>query len=167
MVRTSKYVRTTVFAPFQERCEHMSSPLAIRLVASRKELGLTQDAFCAKIGMPLSTLKKYEGSHREPGSDALVMIAKAGINVHWLLTGVGAMLVSEASEAAPAPAPQVVTKINVDALIAAFVGMTQAAPPGQTATQTARKAIEFYMYLLERGMITPDGIGDGDLSNAA
>lgn len=95
-----------------------------------------------------------------------MLIAKAGINIHWLLTGTGQMLVSAVPEAAPAP-PKVVTKINVEALIAAFVGMSQAAPPGQAPKQTAKKAIEFYMYLLEKGMITPDGIGEGDLSNAA
>lgn len=89
------------------------------------------------------------------------MIAKAGINVHWLITGTSSMLTSDAPVKPAAP------KINVDALIQAFVGMSQGAPPGETTAQTARKAIEFYNYLIDRGMITPDGIGEGDLSSAA
>lgn len=146
--------------------EHMSDSLASRLVASRKAQGLTQDAFCAQTGLPLSTLKKYEGSHREPGTEALAMIAKAGINVHWLVTGLGPMLGPEIPEAAPPPVKDV-TKINVDALIAAFEGVIRTAAPGQTPGQTLRNAVELYMFMLDRGMITPDGVGKVDLGNAA
>lgn len=58
---------------------------------------MTQEEFSAKSGIPLSTLKKYEGSHREPGADRLAQVAAMGINVNWLLTGEGQ------PEQAPAP----------------------------------------------------------------
>ena len=58
-------------------------------------------------------------------------------------------------------------KINEEALIKAFEVMTQTATPNETPRQTARKAVEFYMYLIEKGMITPEGVGDGNQSSAA
>lgn len=94
------------------------------------------------------------------------MMAKAGINVHWLITGDGQMLVSQAGSEGAKPKPAF-AQINEDALIAAFVGMMQVAAPGETPKQTATKAIQFYKYLLDQEMITPDGIGKGRMGNAA
>lgn len=134
----------------------MTDTLATRLVTARKSLEMTQDVFCAQTGLPLSTLKKYEGSHSAPGTDALAMIAKVGINVHWLVTGAESMMV-----AAPAALPVVLVEapINVDALVAAFVGMATSPTPGQTPEQTARKGIELYLYMVDKGMIRPEGVG--------
>lgn len=67
--------------------------LAARLVQARNALKLTQDALSGASGIPLSTLKKYEGSHREPGAEALGRLVKAGLNANWLLTGEGDMRV--------------------------------------------------------------------------
>jgi len=63
-----------------------------RLVAARERLGLTQEAFSAKCGIPLSTIKKHEGSHSEPRPDALSGYASTGINLHWLLDEEGEVL---------------------------------------------------------------------------
>lgn len=65
----------------------MTSTLGDRLSAARKALGLTQEQLSETSGVPVSTIKKYEGSHREPGADALSGFARAGIDVHWLLIG--------------------------------------------------------------------------------
>lgn len=73
----------------------MSDELAARLVEVRKALKLTQDEFSGRTGIPLSTLKKYEGSHREPGADAMGLLSAAGIDINWLLTGAGQMLLGE------------------------------------------------------------------------
>lgn len=139
----------------------MTDTLGARLVAFRKSLVMTQDTFSAHTGVPLSTLKRYELSGSAPSTDALAAFAKAGVNLNWLVTGVGTMGVVE-PPARPAPA-----KINVDALIKAFEVMTLTARPGETPVQTARKAVNFYMHLLETNMITPDGVGEGNLSDAA
>lgn len=158
----------------------MTDTFASRLVVFRKSLGMTQDAFCMQTGVPLSTLKRYEGSRSAPSLDSLGLMAKLGVNIHWLATGIGTMMLAGVANTEPAasstppkapeaalPPAKVTTKINVDALVKAFEVMTQTARPGETPAQTARKAVDFYMYLISNGMITPDGIGEGDLSNAA
>lgn len=65
-----------------------------RLVAVRKEMHLTQQAFSDKTGIPLSTLKNYEGSHSAPGAEALAQLMRADINVHYLLSGEGPKLLT-------------------------------------------------------------------------
>ena len=148
----------------------MIEQMGSRLVQARKGLGMTQDAFSAHTGLPLSTLKKYEGSHTVPGADALALIAQAGINVHWLLTGCGEMFI-DSPAVSPTPvvasATRVETRINVDALAAAFDGASKQAQPGQTQEQTLRHAVALYIFMFERGMITVDGVGKIDLPNVA
>ncbi len=68
--------------------------LSTRLVRVRKHLRMTQEALAERTGIPLSTLKKYEGSHREPGAEALAQMANADINAYWLLSGEGPMLLT-------------------------------------------------------------------------
>lgn len=78
----------------------MTDTVGSRLVEARKRLGLTQEALSERTGLPLSTLKKYEGSHREPCAEALAQITWAGINANWLLTGKGPMLLDDLSKPA-------------------------------------------------------------------
>lgn len=92
------------------------------------------------------------------------MLARVDINVNWLFTGKGEMLTTSGTPEISAPQK---AQINEDALVAAFVGMMQVAAPGETPKQTATKAIQFYKYLLDQEMITPDGIGKGRMGNAA
>lgn len=65
-----------------------------RIKSARKAIGLTQDAFAEKTGIPIDTLRKYEGDKSQPGAVAISGIAKSGINTNWLVTGTGEMLVS-------------------------------------------------------------------------
>jgi transcriptional regulator with XRE-family HTH domain len=65
--------------------------LAHRLKAWRHALGLTQDQFAQRCGLPKRTVIGYENEEREPGSAALAAIAKTGVNMNWLLTGDGEM----------------------------------------------------------------------------
>ncbi len=58
-------------------------------------------------------------------------------------------------------------QINVDALVQAFCVSLQTAPKGESVEKSARKAVEFYLYCLDRGLITPEGDGEGDLPNVA
>lgn len=58
-------------------------------------------------------------------------------------------------------------KINVDALVQAFCVSLQTAPKGEPPEKSARKAVEFYLYCVERGLITPEGQGEGNESAAA
>lgn len=68
------------------------SDLAGRIKAWRHALGMTQDEFARRAGIPKRTLVGYENAEREPGAAALSAIAKTGCNMTWLLTGEGDML---------------------------------------------------------------------------
>lgn len=84
--------------------------IGARLIQAREALNLTQKGMFQTSGVPVSTLKKYEGSHREPGAAHLSRLARAGINVNWLLTGDGNMLLmldpAPAGESASMGAPE-------------------------------------------------------------
>ncbi len=93
---------------------------------------------------------------------------RAGINANWLLTGEGPMLLAELAAPAPAPAPKPEPpRINVDALAHAYAVTLQTAPKGETLAQSAKKAVAFYQYCFENGLITEDGEGQGNLEGAA
>ena len=64
-----------------------------RIKIWRSYLGLSQSAFCEKTGIPIRTLKGYEAGTRHPGSEALAAMASTGLNINWLLTGEGEMLI--------------------------------------------------------------------------
>ena len=66
-----------------------------RIARARKHLGVTQPEMSGRTGIPVSSLDKYEGGHSKPGTDALAQIAACGINIHWLVTGDGPMMLSE------------------------------------------------------------------------
>ncbi|MFZ5884926.1 MAG: helix-turn-helix domain-containing protein [Chloroflexota bacterium] len=65
-----------------------------RLKEWRHALGLTQEQFASRAGIPKRTLIGYENGEREPGASALAAIARTGANMTWLLTGEGEMLPS-------------------------------------------------------------------------
>jgi len=69
----------------------MGISLAHRLKAWRHALGLTQEQFAQRCGLPKRTVIGYENGEREPGSAALAAIARTGVNMNWLLTGEGEM----------------------------------------------------------------------------
>lgn len=65
--------------------------IANRIKAWRHALGVTQDEFARRAGIPKRTLVGYENAEREPGAAALAAIARTGVNMTWLLTGEGEM----------------------------------------------------------------------------
>lgn len=62
--------------------------IAERLKSSRAALGLKQEDIAALTGIPIDTLRKYEGGTRLPGAEALEKLAKVGVDLNWLVTGV-------------------------------------------------------------------------------
>lgn len=70
-----------------------------RLKALRKALGLTQEAFGAKIALSQSAIAAYEKEFREP-SDAIIYSICREFNVReqWLRTGEGEMFVPQKRE---------------------------------------------------------------------
>ena len=65
--------------------------VAERIRTWRESIGSTQAQFSEQTGIPLRTLKGYEAGERLPGTEALIAIAKTGVNATWLLTGEGRM----------------------------------------------------------------------------
>lgn len=67
---------------------NLKTAIGERLKEARKALDLTQKQLCAKIGMPVPSLRDYELGNRIPGGEALAMLAQAGIDLNWLITGI-------------------------------------------------------------------------------
>lgn len=138
-----------------------------RLKEARAALGLTQKELCALIEKPLPSLRDYELGKSIPGGEAIAGLVRAGINANWLLTGDGPMLL-----AAPAPGQQQqqqsspAPRINTDALETIIEGTIVALPKAAPAA-IARQAVSFYLQCIDNELITPEGIGSGNMSNAA
>ena len=69
-----------------------------RLRFLRGELSLTQPSAATKFSIPLGTWKQYEKGPSEPGSGALRGLAEGGVNVNWLLTGLGSVMIAKYME---------------------------------------------------------------------
>ena len=60
-----------------------------------KELGLTQAALAAKMGLSQGVISEFSSGAREPSKDFIFGISKLGLSVDWFLTGNGRMFSSE------------------------------------------------------------------------
>lgn len=69
--------------------------IGFRLGSARRTIGISIEDFSELTDIPVSTLKKYESDNRIPGGEAIQSVAKTGINLHWLLTGEGPMLIKD------------------------------------------------------------------------
>lgn len=78
-----------------------------RIERLAQRFGLNQSEMAAHLGMPLDSLAKYWRDERSPRADALVKFAAKAVNLNWLVTGNGEMLVPDAFanrvEGVPAP----------------------------------------------------------------
>jgi transcriptional regulator with XRE-family HTH domain len=63
------------------------SEMGSRLREERKRLGMNQTDFAKAIGVHLNTQSRYEKGDRDPDTAYLSAIAKAGVNVAYVLTG--------------------------------------------------------------------------------
>ncbi len=63
-----------------------------RLRVWRKSQSLTQEALAAKLGVYVTTLRKYEGGATTPNGTALVCACQIGLNINWLLLAEGTMI---------------------------------------------------------------------------
>jgi transcriptional regulator with XRE-family HTH domain len=139
-----------------------------RMKSARESVGLSRPAFATKYGCSVRTLENNEAGRNEPGVGIVLSFYSLGINANWLLTGEGPMLLADLAAPAPAAAPKPEPpRINVDALAHAYAVTLQTAPKGETLAQTARKAVAFYQYCFDQGLITEDGEGKGNLEGAA
>jgi transcriptional regulator with XRE-family HTH domain len=66
-----------------------------RLSQLRVKLDISQPAAATRFHIPLPSWKNYEKGPSEPGSGALRGLAEGGVNINWLLTGEGEMLLTD------------------------------------------------------------------------
>jgi len=67
-------------------------PFSERIKKLRKYLGLSQKDFGGKIGVGTSHVSQWERNLSMPSSKALIGMAHLGVNINWLLTGDGEMM---------------------------------------------------------------------------
>ncbi len=130
--------------------------------AAREALGLTQDGLAQAVEGSKPGIRDNEGGKNVPGGKVICGLVSLGINANWLLTGAGPMLLKDLE---PAPPPPV--KINIEALAEVIRSVHALAKPGETPEALSRKAARFYVYMIDEGLITPDGIGEGNLKKTA
>ena len=71
--------------PFSLMNLHAMS-FALRMIALRRERGLTQQAFADTTGIHVQQIKRYEAGTSQPSAEALKKIAKCfGVTTDWLL----------------------------------------------------------------------------------
>ena len=51
--------------------------------------------FAEQTGIAYRTLQGYVGGEREPNAEGMTSIAKAGVNLNWLVSGEGEMFLSD------------------------------------------------------------------------
>lgn len=139
--------------------------IGARMRAARVALGLTQEGLAQAVAGSKPGIRDNEGGKNVPGGKVIFGLISLGINANWLLTGEGPMLLKDLAPVAVAEQPLQV-KINVKALAAAIDAMRKLAEPGETPESTATKTAKFYQYLLDQGLITPTGVGEGILKKA-
>ena len=83
-----------------------------RLKLIRDRFNLSQPAAAAKFNIVAGTWKQYERGPSEPGAGALRNLADGGVNIHWLLTGEGEMLLEDAKRLPPG------LRIEIDKVLA-------------------------------------------------
>jgi transcriptional regulator with XRE-family HTH domain len=163
-----------------------SSPSKVPIVREESELFKarlkevvgeeTLVAFAKQCGFSDSLLGSYLRGEKLPGLGNLVAMADAGnVTVDWLATGrppktraeLRAMVALQAQggPAAPAP-PSSAPAINVGALQALIEGTLKVAPNAPVSAQAAHIA-KVYKDLIDKGMITAEGMGTGHLDAVA
>lgn len=128
---------------------------------AREAIQLSQAKFSEQNGYKIRTYQKNEAGVSEAGVTLAAGFVRAGVNANWLLTGQGPMLLKDLQ---PKPQPM---KINIGALAATLDGATRGLPPGTSPRNIAEFAVKMYLDALEKGLITPDGIGEGSGEKSA
>lgn len=60
--------------------------MGARILARRRDLGLTQKQMAERIGVPAPTLSRWEKGHHRPDTEWLLRLARAlDVDVVWLL----------------------------------------------------------------------------------
>jgi hypothetical protein len=126
------------------------------------------------------TVHEWIKHDRRPGFSSMkALVAATGYSKEWWLSGEETppeveanRLISEPIKdpyATPTPAkiPNPPSNINVDALVQAICVTFNTAKPGESLERSARRAVAFYQYCWDQGLINEHGEGEGNLKRAA
>ena len=109
-----------------------------RLRSFRENLGLSQKAFSEKLETAQRNISKYETGMTSIPDDIEELLARCGLNLHWLATGEGPMFTGQAT---PPDTPEPTAGDDKYETIAHLTPATPhgqpAAPPVQTAPEAA------------------------------
>lgn len=136
--------------------------IGARMKAAREALSLTQDSLAKAVGASKRGIQDNEAQKSVPGGDVIAGMVGLGINANWLLTNEGPMLLADLVAPAAPRSPM----INVGALETIIEGALRVAPKAP-ADKLACLCASMYQQVIEQGLITPEGEGTGNLSNAA
>lgn len=155
-----------------------------RLKRVREALRLTQAELADAVGGSKRGLQDNETRNRVPGGEVIAGFVRLGINANWLLTGEGPMLLEELDEVATLRTLNQRLQAERDAL-AARLAQPQPVPLNEPAMRAiitgvlegqrgrdvpsehiARRAVDLYRKALDEGLITPTGVGEGNLKKA-
>lgn len=172
-------VDTSVDTSELESVNRWLAEIGGRIKQARQALGLTQEAFALEAGAKSkSGLQDNERGKSMPGGYIIGALAKRGINTNWIFTGAGEMRVSDrpyglSGRPSMGLAADIVideahratvgNKVNLKAFTAILGGLMEA---GATFEKALPAAYEFYQINIDRGLITPEGIGESK-ENAA
>lgn len=81
--------------------ESVNREIGQRMAQARKAIGLTQEEFGKAVGGSKPGIQDNEKGKTLPGGKVLFGFVKAGINVNWVLTGEGSMLLTDLGTNAP------------------------------------------------------------------
>lgn len=179
-----RQLKSTLTLPVDaSSAESVTIGVGPRLKQVREALRLTQAELADAVGGSKRGLQDNETRNRVPGGEVIAGFVRLGINANWLLTGEGPMLLSELEEVATLRAHNQRLQAERDALAARLdqaqdaslnqaamraiiAGTVEAKAPGAPADQIARMAVDYYCRAISEGMITPEGIGEGNLKKA-
>lgn len=102
--------------PDNSAMQHYKDEIAARLRLWRRSvLKLSQDEFARKTGMNLNLIKKFESTKLQtlPSTPSLLAMATTGLNIHWLLTGLGRMSISTKLDVAPADDHELIVELRL------------------------------------------------------
>ena len=68
----------------------------LRQVCEAKNWKITD--FADRSGIAYRTMQGYIGGEREPNAEGMTGIAKAGVNLNWLVSGEGKMFISDVAQ---------------------------------------------------------------------
>jgi len=69
-----------------------------RLKNFRAHLNMSQKGLSVNLGISQAAYARYELGQAEPSCDTFMLLAQMGLNIHWLVTGTGDMLLQTQRE---------------------------------------------------------------------